>query len=174
MIWFANDYFTPVGVSLFLLAFWFWAKDPAQRALNHRTFVITAISIGAASGFLLVANHLWRHPHPFVDMPELLETVYLIYYPIHDPPFPSNTSAVSFAVATAVWLSHRKLGYILLIPATLWPFAKLYAAVYYPSDFLGGAVLGILSALFIAYFFVPLFDPIINRVFVVLRRLVLA
>ncbi len=174
MIWFANDYFTPVGFSLFLLAFWFSSRDTAERTRRNRTFVIVALSIGAASGFVLVANNLWRHPHPFVDMPELLEIVNLIYYPIHDPPFPSNTSAVSFAIFMSIWLFYRKLGWFLLVPAILWPFAKLYAAVYYPSDFVGGAVLGILSSLFIAYFFVPVIDPIINRVFVVLRKLVLA
>jgi undecaprenyl-diphosphatase len=89
-------------------------------------------------------------------MPQLLEPVTKhIFYPVHDPSFPSNSSALTFAAAAGVWQFKRKWGLILLVPAILMPLAKVYAAVYYPSDVIGGAVLGILSAYFIGKIFMP-------------------
>ncbi len=44
----------------------------------------------------------------------------------------------------------------MLIPAVLMPLAKLYAAVYYPSDIIGGIILGVLTSVFIAKIFMPL------------------
>lgn len=174
MVWLANDYFVPVTISLILLAYWFGNQDPAQRPKNQRGIIIAAISIGSACGFVLLANNIWRHPHPFEDMPELMATVNRIYYPIVDPPFPSNTSAVTFAAAASMWQFHRKAGLILLVPAILMPFAKVYACVYYPSDILGGAVLGIITAYFISKIMMRLFDPGVAYVMRFLRKICLA
>ncbi len=152
----ASDYFVPVSISLMLLFLWFQGKDFAQRDNYQRAAVCAAISIGIGCGFVLVTNSIWRHPHPFQDMPQLLHPVTNhIFYPIHDPSFPSNTSAMVFAAAAGVWLWNRKWGLIFLVPAILMPLAKIYAAVYYPSDIIGGAVLGILTAFFVGKVFMP-------------------
>ena len=152
----ANDYFLPVSISLILLYIWFMGHDYPERHKNQMAVVCGAISIGACMGFVLITNSIWRHPHPFQDMPQLLDPITNhIFYPIHDPSFPSNSSALTFAAAAGVWQFNRKWGLIMLIPAILMPLAKVYAAVYYPSDILGGAILGILTAFFIAKIFMP-------------------
>jgi undecaprenyl-diphosphatase len=174
MIWLANDYFIPVTLSLILLAIWFIGKTREEREGLQRSSIIAFISIGSACGFVLAANHIYSHPHPFEAMPELLNTtVKQIYYPIVDPAFPSNTSAVTFAAATSLWQNNRKIGLIMLIPAILMPFAKVYAGVYWPSDIAAGAILGILTAYFIKLI-MPVFEPIISRAFVIFRKLCLA
>jgi len=152
----ANDYFLPVSISLILLYIWFVGRDYPERHKNKMAVVCGAISIGACMGFVLIANSIWRHPHPFQDMPQLLDPVTNhIFYPVHDPSFPSNSSALTFAAAAGVWQFNRKWGFIMLVPAILMPLAKVYAAVYYPSDVIGGAILGILTAFFIAKIFMP-------------------
>lgn len=152
----ANDYFLPVTISLILLYIWYMGRDYADRQRNQMATVCGAITIGVAMGFVLVTNGIWRHPHPFQDMPQLLDPVTNhIFYPIHDPSFPSNSSCLTFAAAAGVWQFNRKWGYILLIPAILMPLAKLYAAVYYPSDIIGGVILGILTSYFVAKIFMP-------------------
>jgi len=173
MILLANDYFIPVVISLILLALWFGGGDMAQRESYHRAIIVAAVSMGSACGFVLAANGLYQHPHPFEEMPQLMDTVNHIFYPIHDPAFPSNTSAVTFAAATSLWQKSRKIGLLLLIPAILMPFAKLYAAVYWPSDIVAGAILGILTAYFIKWI-MPVFEPIVSRVFKILRGICLA
>ena len=152
----ANDYFLPVSISLILLYVWFMGRDYAERQRNQMAAVCAAISIGAVMGFVLITNNIWRHPHPFQDMPQLLNPVTNhIFYPIHDPSFPSSSSALTFATAAGIWQFNRKWGLILLVPAILMPLAKVYAAVYYPSDIIGGAILGILTAYFIGKIFMP-------------------
>lgn len=156
MILLASDYFVPVCISLMLLCLWFMGRDFKERDRNQKAAVCAATTIGLAMGVVLVANSIWRHPHPFQDMPQLLDSVTNhIFYPIHDPSFPSNSSCLTFAAAAGVWQFNRKWGLIVLIPAILMPLAKVYAAVYYPSDVIGGAVLGILTAYFTSKIFMP-------------------
>ncbi len=157
MILLASDYFLPVSTSLILLCLWFTGRDFKERDRNQRACACSAITIGIAMGFVLVANSVWRHPHPFQDMPQLLDPVTnRIFYPIHDPSFPSNSSCLTFAAAAGVWQFNRRWGYIMLVPAVLMPLAKVYAAVYYPSDIIGGVLLGVLTSYFIARIFMPL------------------
>lgn len=174
MIILANDYFVPVSISLILMAIWFLGRDAAERDNYQKAVVCAAISLGSACGLVLACNYLYRHPHPFEDMPQLLDTVNHIFYPIHDPSFPSNTSAITFAAATSIWLRSRRLGLLVFIPAALMPLAKLYAAVYYPSDILAGAALGILTALFIHLIVMPVLRGPIEWAFGMFRKLCLA
>jgi undecaprenyl-diphosphatase len=174
MIIMANDYFVPVSIALILMAIWFLGRNAAERDNYQRAVACAAISIGSACGLLLACNHIYRHPHPFEDMPQLLDTVNHIFYPIVDPGFPSNTSAITFAAATAIWQRTRKLGVLVFIPAILMPLAKLYAAVYYPSDILAGALLGILTAYFIYKIVMPVLGKPIDLAFSIFRKLCLA
>ena len=74
-------------------------RDFAERDRNQKATVCAAITIGIAMGFVLITNNIWRHPHPFQDMPQLLDPVTkYIFYPIHDPSFPSNSSCLTFAI----------------------------------------------------------------------------
>ncbi len=175
MIWLANDYFILAIISLILLALWFVGGDMAQRESYHRAIIVAAISMGSACGFVLAANNLYHHDAPFKTMPELMDTVNRIFYPIHDPSFPSNTSAVTFAAAASLWQKSHKIGALMLIPAILMPFAKVYAAVYWPSDVVAGAILGVLTAYFIKWIMPnPLFELVANLIFKVLRKICLA
>jgi hypothetical protein len=113
MIILANDYFVPVSISLMLMAIWFLGRNAAERDNYQKSVVCAAISLGSACGLVLACNYLYRHPHPFEDMPQLLDTVNHIFYPIHDPSFPSNTSAITFAAGQAIrccLLSFRHTG----------------------------------------------------------------
>jgi undecaprenyl-diphosphatase len=175
MILLANDYFIPVVIALMLLALWYMGRNAAERERNQRALMIAATAMGSACGFVLAFYQLNWHHHPFQDHPELLQAVTMkIAYPIHDPPFPSNTSAVTFAAASSVWLWNRRMGLLLLIPAILMPIAKMYAGLYYPSDILAGAALGIATGYFISKVAMPWFEPIISRVLKALRKLCLA
>ena len=60
--------------------------------------------------------------------------------------FPSGHTAASFAAMTALFLAKMKKAWIAaLILAVLIAFSRLYFYVHYPTDVLGGAVVGILS-----------------------------
>ena len=62
--------------------------------------------------------------------------------------FPSGHTAASFAAMTALFLAKMKKAWIAaLVLAVLIAFSRLYFYVHYPTDVLGGAVLGNLSGI---------------------------
>lgn len=64
--------------------------------------------------------------------------------------FPSGHAAFFFAVAGAVWLFNKKWGWRLLVATALMGLARIFAGAHWPSDILGGAIVGLSSA-WIAY-----------------------
>jgi membrane-associated phospholipid phosphatase len=64
------------------------------------------------------------------------------------PSFPSGHTADAFAFATAACLVYRK--WVVLIPCLIWAsvvgYTRMSLGVHFPSDVLGGAIVGIVSA----------------------------
>ena len=61
----------------------------------------------------------------------------------HGHSFPSGHTASAFAAAFALWLQNRKLGVPALMLAAFIAFTRLYLYVHFPTDVLGGLVLGL-------------------------------
>ena len=74
------------------------------------------------------------------------ESVQLLVKAPLDYSFPSGHTAASFASAAALFLAREKYWYIALILAVMIAFSRLYLYVHYPTDVLGGIVVGLLSA----------------------------
>lgn len=69
----------------------------------------------------------------------------LIKKPI-DYSFPSGHTAASFASVTALFLTKKKILWeIALLLSCLIAFSRLYLYVHYPTDILGGILIGILA-----------------------------
>ena len=65
----------------------------------------------------------------------------------HDYSFPSGHTAASFEGAVSIWMHDKKSGAAALVLASLIAFSRLYLMVHYPTDVLGGLVIGIMSAI---------------------------
>jgi undecaprenyl-diphosphatase len=96
----------------------------------------------------------------------------LFYYP-SDSTFPSNATFVGFAIATAVWLHNRNAGWISYLLALLLGVSRVVGGVHYPSDILGGAVIGVTVAYLVAIK-IPLFNRLWSVIIQKLRQLLLA
>jgi undecaprenyl-diphosphatase len=67
--------------------------------------------------------------------------------------FPSGHAAIFFAIATAVYLYNKKLGIWFFVVAILMGMARIFVGVHWPSDILGGAVIGIISGIIVGKIF---------------------
>lgn len=106
----------------------------------------TGLILGAAlilDGILcnLLLKNLMRRIRP-CDIKDAVRL--LIPYP-SDYSFPSGHTAVSFAAASALYFAGGKyLWKTALVLAAFIAFSRMYLYVHYPTDILGGALLGIL------------------------------
>lgn len=60
-----------------------------------------------------------------------------------DYSFPSGHTSSSFAAATVIFFGNRCIGTLAAIFASAMAFSRLYLYVHYPSDILGGVVIGV-------------------------------
>lgn len=56
--------------------------------------------------------------------------------------FPSGHSTAFMALATSIFLSHKRVGYLFIVFAVLIGLARIVAGVHFPLDILGGFILG--------------------------------
>lgn len=101
-----------------------------------------ALAISLALLFLLgncLLKPLIARPRPFMMNPELS----LLIPPPSDFSFPSGHTYAGFAATTVLWHHNRIWGIATLIPATCIAFTRLYLMVHFPTDILGGIMLGI-------------------------------
>jgi len=88
----------------------------------------------------------------FRERPFLQSGTRQLVNPLSEKSFPSDHAAVSFALAVAVFIHNKSLGLFLLLLSILIGLARIYTGVHYPLDILGGAIVGIFTA--IAIYFV--------------------
>ena len=139
-----SDYLVPALSSLVLIALWFLG-EPSERYKNQLTTICGIAGLGLANlGVALVNIHFFR------DRPFVSHDLNVLFYEPTDSSFPANAAAVGFAVATAVFMRHRRLGLAMYGLAFLWAFGRVYAGVHYPTDILGGAAIGA-AGTFLAY-----------------------
>lgn len=64
--------------------------------------------------------------------------------------FPSGHTLDAFTSATAISLCFRKPGIAAYVVASLIAFSRMYLFLHYPTDILGGILLGVCVAVFVA------------------------
>ncbi len=136
----ASDYLMPLVFSLAMFGLWFSGRTRAQRVQYQITMLVGISALSLSNVVVWLFNISWDRPRPFVEYGDQLN---LLFYPPTDPSFPANPVAVGFAAASAAWTVNRKFGWWMFAAATLFGFSRLYAGVFYPTDIVGGAVIGI-------------------------------
>jgi undecaprenyl-diphosphatase len=127
-----------------LLAALFLARGK-YRSRNGRHGVVAAgLSAALALVVAQVIAHAWDRPRPYVAHPH---DSHLLIGASPDPSFPSDHATAAFAIAVAIGLRHRTAGLVTLALALLVSVGRVAVGTHYPSDVVGGAILGTLAAL---------------------------
>lgn len=126
-------------VPVVLLAFVFFSQY-SKREKWQLLFVVAVSGIIARFGVTELIRFFYHRPRPFVDLPihQLLTS--------NEWSFPSGHAAFFFAFSTAVYLYNKKWGISFFVATILMTVSRVIAGIHYPSDILGGAVIGILVA----------------------------
>ncbi len=104
-----------------------------------------AALIGLAVGALITnvtLKNIVARTRPY----EVIQGLSLLIERQHDFSFPSGHTCASFSAACALYLTlPRRWGIVCLALASLIALSRLYVGVHYPSDVLGGLLVGIFS-----------------------------
>ena len=105
-----------------------------------------AMVLGLIIGNGIIKNVVAR-PRPFDISNTVLPRKSLLISPPTDYSFPSGHTLASFEAATALYKDHTLYGFAAFVLAILIAFSRIYLQVHYPSDVIGGAILGFLLGL---------------------------
>ena len=125
-----------------LLAAAFLAKGRLASARARRGVVAAGLSALLAIAVAHMISGMWDRPRPFEA-----HHVHLFVSPSGDPSFPSDHATAAFAIAVALLLRNRRIGWVAITMATVVSLSRVAVGVHYPSDVLGGALIGALAAL---------------------------
>lgn len=112
-----------------------------KNMLKREGFTIAVALIIFSVLGLLILKPIIARPRPFIAQGVDI----LIKEPMGFS-FPSGHTGSSFAAASVIYFYNKKRGLLVLILATLIAFSRMYLFVHYPSDIVGGLILGIISS----------------------------
>lgn len=95
--------------------------------------------LGVVFGNVIIKNLVAR-PRPFVVDP----SIQLLIEKPSEFSFPSGHTLSSTIAATILTMTNKKFGIIAIPIAIAIAFSRLYLQVHYPTDILGGVVLGLI------------------------------
>lgn len=138
---FFTDYAGYILVVILALIFIF-----KSAKLSRFMILVALISAGISRGIITtVIRFFYHHPRPF----DVLAVKQLI--PESGYSFPSGHAAFYFALSMGVYLYNKKLGIVFFAVSALMGIARIFAGVHWPADILGGALVGIATALLVNF-----------------------
>ncbi len=127
--WFGNSGFIWIILAIVLLA--------------TKKYRRTGIALSAGLILCLILGNMFLKPIVARPRPCWIFDVQDMLIPIpEDFSFPSGHTYSSFLSAFVIFLQNKKWGIVTLLVAIIMAFTRLYLFVHFPTDILGGVVLG--------------------------------
>ena len=144
IIVFLASYLAYILIVLFL-ALLFFSQYPKRDKLQI-LLIIGISAVIARFGITELIRFFYHRPRPFLTLP--------VHQLLTDSAwsFPSGHATFFFAMATAIYLHNKKWGIVFFIATILITISRVIAGVHYPSDIVGGAIIGIAVAYATFYF----------------------
>ncbi len=136
----SRDFFAEDAFLLFaalLVALWFLpAPTPVRRARQRQSLN----AVIALAGALLVAHFIGDAFYRARSCVAPTVTQLIPYTP--DASFPSDHSTLAFTLILALWFALGRTPWFWVVWGILIGVARVIVGVHYPTDVLGGAILG--------------------------------
>ena len=125
-----------------ILVFW-W-----QNRKKHPRFLwqVIAAAILARGIVTELIRFFWERPRPFVE-----QNIAPLIEHVASASFPSGHATLFFALGTVLFFYNKTAGIVFLLGATVVSLARVFAFLHWPSDIIGGAAIGIVSAVLIVW-----------------------
>lgn len=132
------------GIFLVLLSLALMVYRPTRR---YGTAMLLAVAIGA------LLTNVWlkvviARPRPYADENSIFYQLWLLVGQNveSDKSFPSGHTTAAFSTMTALFLmGNKKYSWTAFLFAFLMGVARIYLVVHFPSDVLGGIVVGVVA-----------------------------
>ncbi|HOX41440.1 MAG TPA: phosphatase PAP2 family protein [bacterium] len=141
--WLNDSYlfFAKYGIVFFFLSYIYLIQ---KKKIN--AFITTFVAMTVAFGIDFFIVLFWRRPRPFISHSDEILRPITEDLRVTSISFPSAHTYIAFAIATSVFLyGHKRLGTLLFLLAIGVAIGRVGAGLHYPSDIIGGALLGIAS-----------------------------
>jgi undecaprenyl-diphosphatase len=130
-------------VLVVVLIFIFFYKP---TKLNRFMVIVALLSAAVSRGIVTTVIRFFDHSlRPFAVM----KVTQLIDESGYS--FPSGHAAFYFALSMAVYLYNKKLGLAFFAASLVMGIARIYVGVHWPSDILGGILVGVVTALVVNF-----------------------
>src|SRR6266481_451482 len=130
----------------FVLIFYWWFGKPKEKVRKA-----TMLAFGSFVLSRGVITEIIRH-YFFRQRPHIPRPILDLSGKIHEASFPSGHASAMFALAAAFYFYDKRLGFWLYIAAIVTGIFRVVTGLHYPSDILGGAILGISVAFLVKIF----------------------
>lgn len=126
---------------------WFWIVVGVALLLFKKTR-----TVGVTVLISLLINHILTNeilkdlvgrPRPYIASPEIITLI----KQLSSYSFPSGHTSSSFAAALVLYrMMPKRVGIPAVILAAMIGFSRMYVGVHYPTDVLGGIVIGLIAS----------------------------
>jgi len=137
---------------LFLLSFFFW---PKKDRIKNRAMILVSVTAALVARFVVktIITLFYNRPRPYMNL-SFAHKLISVSPAENLQSFPSGHAIFFFALSTVIYCFNKKLGIFFLICSAIISIARVFAGVHWPSDILGGAILGIIVGIIINWLYI--------------------
>ena len=137
-----GDYLIPFIATLAVAGLWFAGRREEESGRFQHAVLHGLVALGICQLAVALINIGVGRTRPFEQLPDV--TV-LFYEPINSS-FPAHPVATVIALGVVLWLVTRRLAGLVILLGLVLGLGRIIAGLWFPTDVLGGILIGVLSA----------------------------